>query len=50
MVMTEVDAHYSSISRQFFVSGASLGSRSSRKHEEGMLTRLPMDSGVGANV
>lgn len=31
----EVDAHYNAISRQYFASGASLGSRSSKKHEEG---------------
>ncbi|KAK3713904.1 hypothetical protein LTR37_008154 [Vermiconidia calcicola] len=39
----QVDAHYEAISRQYFASGASLGGRSSKKHEEELeLLRLPM--------
>jgi hypothetical protein len=33
--MPEVDAHYVSIARQYFTSGASLGGRGSKKHEDG---------------
>lgn len=50
MCVTEVDAHYSAISRQYFASGASLGSRSSKKHEEGVLNRIALEVKVYADT
>ena len=39
--LTEVDAHYNAISHQYFASGAALGGRSSKKHEEGTCGYCP---------
>jgi hypothetical protein len=45
----EVDAHYVSIARQYFTSGAALGGRGSKKFEEGETLDLSLAANIHAN-